>query len=96
MLKKKPAEKDEALENAIAHVYNDLRNVEPDSPEFAKMVDQLTKLYELKPKPAKDRISADTLVTVGANLAGIVLILGFEKANVITSKALGFVSKLKL
>lgn len=96
MLKKQQTEEDQALNEAIAHVYRDLEGYDADSPEFAKMVDQLSKLYELKPKPAKDRISTDTLITVGANLAGIVLILGFEKANVITSKALGFVSKLKL
>jgi uncharacterized protein (DUF169 family) len=40
-------------------------------------------------------VKADTLVLVGANLAGIALILGHERLNVVTTKAIGFVSKLK-
>jgi len=39
------------------------------------------------------KISPETLVLIGANLAGIALIIGHEKLNVITSKALGFVGK---
>ena len=43
----------------------------------------------------KDRFSPDTLLMVGGNLAGILLILNFEKLNVVTSKALSFVIKLR-
>lgn len=41
------------------------------------------------------KISPDTLALIGANLAGIVVIIGYERMNVITSKALSFVSKLR-
>lgn len=41
------------------------------------------------------RVSPDTLALVGANIIGIVMIIGHERANVIASKALGFISKLK-
>lgn len=40
-----------------------------------------------------DRVSADTWAMVGANLAGILLIVGYERVNVIASKAIGFVLK---
>ena len=52
---------------------------------------------ELKQKELDDpkRVSLDTWAIIGSNLAGIVLILGYEKANVVTSKALGFVMKLR-
>ena len=39
------------------------------------------------------KISPDTLLVVGGNLLGILLILNFEKADIVTSKALGFVLK---
>jgi len=45
----------------------------------------------LKPKP----LSRDTLVLAGANLLGIVLIVGHERANVVTSKAIGFIKTLR-
>lgn len=41
------------------------------------------------------RISNDTLAIIGANLAGIAIILGYERINIITSKAFGLVSKLR-
>ena len=37
------------------------------------------------------QISPDTLVVVAGNLLGIVLILNYEKLNIVTSKALNFV-----
>jgi hypothetical protein len=39
----------------------------------------------------KKTVSPDTLAVVVGNLLGIVLILNYEKANVVASKALGFV-----
>lgn len=83
-----------AIHKAIDQVTTEMASVTADSPEFAKMVDQLVTLQ--KALPAKEsRLKLDTLVTVGANLAGIILILGFEKANVVTSKALSFVMKAR-
>lgn len=37
------------------------------------------------------KLSPDTVALIAANLVGIILILGYEKADVITSKALGFI-----
>lgn len=44
----------------------------------------------------RNRVSLDTLMIVGGNLAGIVAILGFERFHVVTSKALSFVMKTRL
>jgi hypothetical protein len=41
------------------------------------------------------RVSKDTLVLVAGNLLGIVVILGYEKAHVVTSRAMNFVMKLR-
>lgn len=39
------------------------------------------------------RISSDTLAIIAANLGGILLIIGYERVNVIASKAIGFVMR---
>lgn len=39
------------------------------------------------------KFTPDTLLIVGGNLAGILLILNFEKLDIVRSKALGFVLK---
>lgn len=59
--------------------------------EYANLVDQFNKLYELR---YKSRISKETLATIGANVLGIVVVLQHERAHVIASKAIGFVKKL--
>lgn len=43
----------------------------------------------------RKRVSPETLALIAANLTGIIVIIGYERANVIASKALGFVNRLK-
>ena len=94
MFLKKQNEPNE-LETTINALLTRMADVSPQSPEYAKMADQLVKLYKLKEHDAPRRISPDTKALILANLAGIVAIIGYERANVITSKALNFVMKLR-
>ena len=41
-------------------------------------------------------VTPDTLVVAGANLLGIILILNFEKMDLVRSKAMNFVLKGKV
>lgn len=91
----KIAKKTSALDNAIDEALAQLSTVTVDSDEYSDMLTQITRLHKLKEQPASKRVSPDTLVLVAGNLAGIVLILGYERAHVVTSKALSFVLKAK-
>lgn len=84
------------LDAAIDQILLEMKDHTSDSKEYAQMVDQLDKLYKIKAATAPDRVSLDTLVAVGGNLLGILAILNFERVNVITTKALGFVLKSKI
>lgn len=83
------------LEKAIDTLLTQMSVVSCDSDEYAKMVVSLDKLYKLKEIDAPKRVSPDTLALIGGNIAGILLIIGHEKVNVITTKALGFVLKAR-
>lgn len=93
MFDAKPNE-DDKLQDAIDEVYSEMAGSQSDSDEYAKMVDQLSKLYKLRRNP--DRVSLDTLAIVLGNLLGIILIVGHERAHIVTSKAIGFVLKTRL
>lgn len=84
---------------AINSLLDEMSGYPSDSPEYAKMVEQLTKLYALKEVDSKvdspRRVSADTLAIVGGNILGIVMIVGHERASVLTSKALTLLTKLR-
>lgn len=59
---------------------------------YQKMVNQVTRLMELRTKP--DRISRDTWMTVGTHVAGLIVLMNHERAHVIASKAFGLLRKI--
>ncbi len=83
------------LDQAIDTIFDEMSNLRSDEEDYATMVNQLTKLYALKEPESKKRVSPDTLALVAGNLLGIILIVGHERANVVTSKAMQFVMKAK-
>lgn len=88
--------KEDNLQEVIDSVIQEMQTVNSDSDEFAKMNEQLERLYEIRNKSRKSKVNPDTLASIIGNLLGIMTIVHFEKLNVITSKALPFVLKPKL
>lgn len=84
-----------AIDEAIERILNRMQYVEVDSEEYGTMVSRLDKLYAMK-NTNRNRVSKDAIWTIGANILGIILILGHERANVVTSKALSFIVKPKI
>lgn len=78
---------DTAIEDAV-------RWLDPNSEDYSTAITQVERLYKLR-EQSQPRISPDTVAIVAGNLAGILLILHYEHLNVVTSKAMSFVLKLK-
>jgi hypothetical protein len=83
-----------ALDNEIERLLKVMEKMGPLDNKYADVADQLVKLYKLKEVDSKKRVSPDTLAAAATNIAGILLILNFEHAHVMTSKALGFVKSI--
>ena len=83
------------VDKAIDSILLRMENEDHDSEEFLKLTALMTKLAQLKAQNAPARVSPDTVLLVLGNLAGIVLILHYEKVNVVASKALGFVMRAR-
>ena len=79
------------LEKEIDCLIDEMATMDRDSKEYTTMVNNLETLLGAKGKDRDRRISPDTLAVIAGNLLGIGLILSYERLNVITSKALGFV-----
>lgn len=85
------------LDTAIADAFEALKSLTPDDDEYKTTVDQIKELSRLRETHTTSRrVSPDTIAIVAANLAGIIIILGYEKANVIASKAFGTIVKPKI
>jgi hypothetical protein len=91
----KPSAEAIALEATIIELELDMKTKDGDSEEYATMLNRLERLHKLKEKNTPKGINPDTLVIVGGNLLGIVIIVWFEHAHVIVSKALNFAGKLR-
>lgn len=84
------------VEQDLEHALAVLPLHQPDSEEFDKILKSAERLHALlNIKSPGASVSQDTLVTVAANLLGILLIIKHEDVNVITSKALGFVIRVR-
>lgn len=86
-----------ALDSEIARVQEYLTNQNPITKEYALASEQLMHLYKIRSESetSHDRISRDAILSVAGSLAGIAMIVEYERAHVIASKAIGFVSKLR-
>ena len=83
------------LEIEIDNLISELDYFDKSSKEYADMLGKLERLYKAKSYDTPRSISPDAKATIAANLLGIILILGYEKADIITTKALGFVTLLE-
>lgn len=84
---------DTQLEKEIMTLLVKLESLDKKSEEYAKTLDHLSKLYKLKSEDRPKQISPDTVLVVAANIFGILWLTRYERENVISSKALGFVKK---
>jgi NTP pyrophosphatase (non-canonical NTP hydrolase) len=88
MLKFTRRDKRTELEKEVDKRLDELLKDSMTPEEVGEVIDLMNKRQSPKEKKA---VSPDTMAVVIGNLLGIVMILSYEKANVITSKALGFV-----
>lgn len=91
----------DTLDIAIDKAFEDLKNYPADSDEYAAIMKHVDQLYIYRypnHKKGQERKPVDVNVVIPAvaSLFGVGMIIGFEKANVLTSKALSFVVKPKL
>lgn len=81
------------LDKRINEVLEYMKNISPESTDYTVITENLERLYKAKASENDRKISSDTIAVVAGNLLGIVIILGYEKANVITSKAFSLILK---
>lgn len=98
MFNLKPKAKPHELDNAIESLILELAGTEETDEKYSTVVTSLKTLMELRiadrTANRKPAMSPDVIGAVAGNLLGILSILHYEKAEIVTSKALGFVRKI--
>ena len=84
------------FDKEVDRVLSQMSDLDPTSNEYHTVVKNLDILTKAQQSSTDRRFSKDAILAASANLAGIILILGYEKANVITTKAISFIPKTRL
>lgn len=96
MFAKRQNAADTTFEEFKTHLLQSFKDDEVPVEEFTKILAEFNKFAALHyAEKRSQKVSPDVLATVGGNLAGILLILNYERVGIVTSKALGFVQKLR-
>lgn len=91
--KKRP--EDIKLQEAIDRLLVCMKNEDPDTEEYTKLLTSLERLEALKPPKRARGISPDALWGGMVQILGIGLVAGYERGNAWTTKALDAVKKSK-
>jgi hypothetical protein len=98
MFNRAPKNESHPLDETIENLISELAGLTTGDEAYNNSVSSLKTLMELRiaDKAArKPSVSPDMMTSVVGHLLGIGMILGFEKANVLTSKSLTFVQKIR-
>lgn len=92
MFDKTPSLSEVAEEEALKYM---LEEHLPGSPEYKAILDDIKTLHTLNQKK-RWVPSPDAVLSACASVSGILLILNYEQLHPVVSKAVGFVSKIRI
>lgn len=81
------------LDIAIAEILRDMQGYDPETPEYERLLTRLERLNKLRTEHRRWRFSPDTVLLVAGNLVGILIIVGYERGHVMTTRAKEYVLK---
>lgn len=82
------------LEQEILDLIEEMKTVTKDSPEYAKMAEQLREYAKTKDPNSKDKATLKDWIPVIGSIGAVALIIFYESmGHTIASKAVGFIRK---
>lgn len=83
------------LEMARDDALRVLDSFDPTDPEYTKTMNHVKTLSDLIAQESPEKLSPNTMAIVFGNIGIGIMVVGFEKANVVTTKVLAFLTKAK-
>ena len=68
---------------------------EPESDEYAQLLEHVDRLTSLREKERSKRVKPDTIWIVAGNIVGILAIVAYEQKHVMASRGMNFIMKPK-
>jgi hypothetical protein len=70
-----------------------LDDLDPMDPDYATTMKHVKKLSELIANERRELLNPNTVILALANVGGIIMIVGYERIHIVTSKALTLIGK---
>lgn len=86
---------DSIYDGPIQKVLTEMEQYSPEEEQYKAAIAHLETLTKLKAEERPKRIDANTMLIVGGNLLGILLVVAYEQKHVMTTKSIGFTLKPK-
>lgn len=83
------------IDSEIERLATTLSGMEPTDSNYPVIAGQLKLLCEAREKRNDRVISNEAILAAAVNIAGLLIVLNFEKAGIITSKAFGLIGLKK-
>lgn len=83
--------KERSIDDEIKRLLTDMEGMDVSSKEYAAATKNLTELVSAENSKNRSKVSPDMIVSAVTNIAGILLILNYERLDIVTSKAINFV-----
>lgn len=88
------------LDDIEQYIVNQVYLMDADDPKTTIAIDNLKTIHQLneKPDPVSRRLipSGDSIIGAVASIAGILAVLNYEQLHPLASKAVGFITKIRL
>lgn len=88
------SEEEKNLEKLINEHIDFMRTGVAGTPEYTAQSEELERLFKAKSYISHRFFDPNTILTVGANLLGIIVIIYHERAHVITTKAFNWIRRV--
>ena len=77
----------------LASLFRELKHHAVDSKEYATILDHTVTVHKMREEEKTAGVNKNTLILVGGNLLGIIMIIKHEQFNVVTSRAISLLMK---
>lgn len=82
-----------AMEKELERLVSHLETLKIGCDEYISTLECIKKLSEAREKKNDHAISSEAILAATVNIVGILLIMNFERTGILTTKAIGFLSK---
>lgn len=91
----KPSPEAIALGAVIVELETEMQREHGDSEDYGTLLTRLERLYKIREKNSPKGLDPNTLILAGTNVLGIVIIVAYEHAHPLVSKALALAGRLR-